>query len=221
MSAHKTKSGSSEAEGPQQVKLAVFSGKGGVGKSTLSALLASAAGDSLLVDCDPQASVSYWGDLREEDPEVLAVPPTRIKAALKKRHERVVIVDTPGALVSGTIDALKQMDLIVVVTPVDTFELAALNDTLNTAELAQVPVVIVINRLHPQANAEAARATLSELGVPICPVVMRERAVHRHALADGSTCLERQPFGNASGEVKRLWSWLWSQIPAVQEMGEG
>jgi len=216
-----SKNSASELEGPEQVKLAIFSGKGGVGKSTLSALIASAAGDSLLVDCDPQASVSYWGDLREEEPEVIAVPPTRLKAALKKRRERVVIVDTPGALVSGTIDALRQMDLIVIVTPVDTFELAALNDTLNTAELAQVPVVIVINRLHPQANAETARGILAELGVPVCPVVMRERAVHRHALADGATCLERQPFGSAAGEVKLLWSWLWSQIPSVQAGDEG
>jgi chromosome partitioning protein len=37
--------------------------KGGVGKSSLSAALAAElaqAGDTLLIDCDPQASVSGW-----------------------------------------------------------------------------------------------------------------------------------------------------------------
>ena len=202
----------SEPSAPQ-VKVAIFSGKGGVGKSTVSALLASVARDSVLIDCDPQASVSSWGDLRGGEPEVLSVPPTRLAPTLKKRSERVVIVDTPGALVSGTIDALKLMDLIVVVTPIDAFELAALNDTLNTAELARVPVVIVINRLHPQANAEGARELLSELGVPVSPVVLRERAVHRHALGEGRTCLEREPFGLATKEVRGLWEWLWAQLP--------
>ena len=101
-------------------KLAIFSGKGGVGKSTVSAIIAVTAGDSVLIDCDPQASLSHWGDLRESRPEVISLPPTRLKSKLPKLDHQYIIVDTPGALVSGTIDALKLMDLIVVVTPVDT-----------------------------------------------------------------------------------------------------
>ena len=61
-------------------KIAVFSGKGGVGKSTMSAILSVAAKDSILIDCDPQASLSHWGDLRDSDPEVISLPPTRLKS---------------------------------------------------------------------------------------------------------------------------------------------
>ena len=191
-----------------QKRIAIFSGKGGVGKSTLSAILAVAAQNSILIDCDPQASVSHWGDLRGGDPEVLSVPPTRLKKALTKLDHQYVLVDTPGALVSGTLDALKQMDLILIVSPTDTFELAALNDTLNTAEVAQVPIALLINRLHPQAKAESALEILSELELPVCPTVIRERALHKHALVDGKTCLDQDSMGIASIEINAVWQWI-------------
>ena len=164
------------------------------------------------IDCDPQASVSHWGDLRESEPDVLSLPPTRLKKALARLDHPYVLVDTPGALVSGTLDALKQMDLIVVVTPVDTFELAALNDTLNTAEVAQVPIVLVINRLHPQSKADSALDLVSELGLPVCPTVIRERAIHKHALIDGKTCLDQDSMGIASIEIKAVWQWIKDQL---------
>ena len=191
-----------------QKRIAIFSGKGGVGKSTISAILAVAAPQSILIDCDPQASVSHWGDLREKEPEVLAIPPTRLKKTLAKLDYDYIFVDTPGALVSGTLDALKQMDLILVISPTDTFELAALNDTLNTAEVAQVPIALVINRLHPQAKAESAIELVSELGIPVCPTVIRERAVHKHALINGKTCLDQDSLGIASIEIKAVWTWI-------------
>ena len=191
-----------------QKRIAIFSGKGGVGKSTVSAILAVAAQNSILIDCDPQASVSHWGDLRGGDPEVLSVPPTRLKKTLAKLDHQYVLVDTPGALVSGTLDALKQMDLILIVSPIDTFELAALNDTLNTAEVAQVPIALLINRLHPQAKAENALDILSELGLPVCPTVIRERALHKHALIDGKTCLDQDSMGIASMEINAVWQWI-------------
>lgn len=197
-------------------KIAVFSGKGGVGKSTMSAILSVAAKDSILIDCDPQASLSHWGDLRDSDPEVISLPPTRLKSKLPKLDHKYVIVDTPGALVSGTIDALKLMDLILVVTPIDTFELAALNDTLNTAEVARKPIAMIVNRLHPQANAENALNMLSELGVPVCPIIIRERAIHRHLLTEGQTCFDKSSDNKASQELKEVWSWIQKQLKANQ-----
>ena len=191
-----------------QKRIAIFSGKGGVGKSTLSAILAVAAQDSILIDCDPQASVSHWGDVRGGEPEVLSIPPTRLKKTLTKLNHQYVLVDTPGALVSGTLDALKQMDLILIVSPTDTFELAALNDTLNTAEVAQVPIALLVNRLHPQAKAETALEILSELELPICPIVIRERALHKHALIEGKTCLDQDSMGIASIEINAVWQWI-------------
>lgn len=180
----------------------------------MSAILSVAAGNSVLIDCDPQASLSHWGDLRDSDPEVISLPPTRLKSRLPKLDHDYVIVDTPGALVSGTIDALKLMDLIIVVTPIDTFELAALNDTLNTAEVARKPIALIVNRLHPQANAETALTMLSELGVPVCPIVIRERAIHRHLLTEGKTCFDKKSESKASQELTQVWSWIQEQLAA-------
>jgi len=49
--------------GEKGLKIVVFNGKGGVGKSTIAANLAVISGASLL-DADPQATCCYWGDRR-------------------------------------------------------------------------------------------------------------------------------------------------------------
>ena len=124
-------------------------------------------------------------------------------------------VDTPGALIPGSIDALRAVDLVLIVSPVEAFELAALNDTLNAAALSGTPTVIVVNRLAPQSKGEAAIELLEEAEVEVCPQILRERAAHRHALFNGETCLDKPKESAAATEVRAIWAWLKERLDGI------
>jgi chromosome partitioning protein len=72
--------------------IAILSGKGGSGKSTIALHLAVAAelrGYSVAVlDIDPQASAATWADSRSSDtPSVPSLQPSRIVKALETARE--------------------------------------------------------------------------------------------------------------------------------------
>ena len=55
------------------MKVVVFNGKGGIGKSTITANLAVISGSQLL-DADPQATCCYWGDRRDNhNPDIVDI----------------------------------------------------------------------------------------------------------------------------------------------------
>ena len=86
--------------------------------------------------------------------------------------------------------------------------------SVRSEDVTKKPIVIVANRLHPQARSENALELLSELDLPVCPIVIRERAIHRHLLVEGRTCMDKSPDGVAATELKKVWSWLNQQLVA-------
>ena len=196
----------------QPKTIAVFSGKGGVGKSTIAAALAVAAGNSTILDSDPQATLATWGDRRNQEPSVLTVPMSRAGLTAAKLQTRYAFVDTPGALVGGVLDVLRTADLVVVPTPIDQFDLDALGGTLDALSMAGSASVLIINRLHPSASAETALEIVQDIGCLVCPVVVRERASHKRAAIDGLTALESEPNSPAATEIQQAWNWLQQQL---------
>lgn len=189
----------------QPKTIAVFSGKGGVGKSTIAAALAVAAGDSIILDADPQATLATWGDRRNQEPSVLTVPMSRVGLTAAKLQTRYAFIDTPGALVGGVLDVLRAADLVLVPTPIDQFDLDALGGTLDALSMAGRPSALVINRLHPSATAETALEIVQDIGCAVCPIVVRERASHKRAAIDGLTALESEPNSPAALEIQQVW----------------
>lgn len=196
----------------QPKTIAVFSGKGGVGKSTIAAALAVAAGDSIILDADPQATLATWGDRRNQEPSVLTVPMSRVGLTAAKLQTRYAFIDTPGALVGGVLDVLRAADLVLVPTPIDQFDLDALGGTLDALSMAGRPSALVINRLHPSATAETALEIVQDIGCTVCPIVVRERASHKRAAIDGLTALESEPNSPAALEIQQVWNWLQQQL---------
>src|SRR3954452_12238117 len=106
--------------------LVLASAKGGVGKSTLSAHLAIAAeaagvGSVVLLDTDPQASLSKWWNKRRADTPGFAGIKGSLSATLAQLDKAgiaLAIIDTPPSL-SASIDAtVRVADLVLIpVTP--------------------------------------------------------------------------------------------------------
>jgi chromosome partitioning protein len=190
------------------MNIAVFSGKGGVGKSTLSAAIALHC-KATLIDCDPQLTASDWGDRRQGTPPLVIATALGRVPRMAQEHG-LIVVDTPGSLVGNASAALRAVDLVLVVTGDRQPELDALISTIDMARESGKPVAVVLNRVHPFANAEPLREFIREIDecVRVSPVVLRERAAHYRAWALGQTAEEYEPGGAAANEIHDLAYWL-------------
>lgn len=165
--------------------LAVVGLKGGVGKSSLSALLAQAAARTgrnvLLVDADPQSSVVSWAEDAAglgDDVTVVALPTTRLDRELRRLaapFDTVVIDTPPGRGELGIVNAaLRASDLALVPMAPTMVELDRLRPTLAHAEEQGVPAVVVLNRA--RAGTRSTREVVEALAelddVPVLDTVV-------------------------------------------------
>ena len=51
------------------------------------------------------------------------------------------------------------------------------------------------------------RLRVSPGGLPICPVIVKERAAFAEAFAAGRGVTEHEPAGAAAGEIRKLLMW--------------
>jgi chromosome partitioning protein len=187
------------------MKIAIFNGKGGVGKSLIAANLATLSSAELL-DADPQATCCYWKDRRKSDvPNVIDVSLGRV--AVRLQTIQSAVVDLPGASVPGIQEALKAAQVIVVPITYDQASLDALPATLELVRSVNRPSSLLVNRLHPRASFEGIVSSLSPLKMTICPVPLRERVIHRDWWSNGEVAVDF-PDSESGLEVKNAWQWL-------------
>ena len=99
--------------------VAIVAEKGGVGKTSLSIHLGVAAAirgkETVLVDLDPQASASKWGDSREaESPVVISYLASRLEKVLETAKDggaQLVVIDTAPHSESSALAAIRAADL--------------------------------------------------------------------------------------------------------------
>ncbi|MDD3433274.1 MAG: ParA family protein, partial [Tepidiphilus sp.] len=102
--------------------IVIASQKGGVGKTTLAAHLAvlaeqEGAGPAVLIDTDPQGSLSAWWNSREADTPALASASLADLAAklegLAAAGFKLAIIDTPPAITAAIRQVVKLADLVL------------------------------------------------------------------------------------------------------------
>ena len=195
--------------------IAIVSRKGGVGKSTLCSNLAVIAQDATILDCDDQASLADWGDRREQElPTIVPITAKRAGAFLKGVTTQWAFIDTPGDLNTGVIDILKISDLALIVLRMGQFELDSISATLSAIQLTQASAVIVINHLHPNANAEELIQKLQSTGLSlrVAPIAIRQRTDFQTAANLGLGVIELAKDNKAAQEINSLWQWLQQEV---------
>lgn len=173
--------------------LVTANGKGGVGKTTtsmnLAAILASEM-KTLVVDADPQGSLSWWFE-RGEMPFELSTEtdPKLLKQLPKVKGYELIVVDTPPALRSDALLAVVQAaDYLILPTQPAPMDLTALIETVRSAIApARVSHRVLLTKVDPRSLNEAleAQKSLMDAGIPVFNAFIRAYKVHERAPLEG------------------------------------
>jgi len=201
--------------------LVLASQKGGAGKTTLAAHIAvgaEAAGDGpvVLIDTDPQGSLSAWWNVREAETPALA--PTTIAelpdklAALASAGYRLAVVDTPPAITEAIGAVVGSADLVLIPTRPSPHDLRAVGSTVNLVQAAGKPFVFAVTQAKPNARLTIQAITaLSEHGV-VASTIVHDRVDYAGSMIDGRTVQETDGRGRSANEVSQLWAFLKARL---------
>jgi chromosome partitioning protein len=197
--------------------LAVTSQKGGSGKTTISGHLAvqaemSGAGPVVLVDTDPQGSLTAWWNEREATtPAFAQTNVSRLLADLEQLKEqgfKLAIIDTPPAITLAIQSVIAISDLILIPTRPSPHDLRAAGATVELADRNDKPFMFVINAAMPRARITSdAAIALSQHGT-VSPATIHQRTDFASSMIDGRTVMEINPKGKSAKEISELWDYV-------------
>ena len=188
--------------------------KGGSGKTTVTAHLAVAAeraghGPAVLVDTDPQETLSTWWRARESDTPKLAQVSVRDLpaqlAALAQMRFAYCFIDTAPALSDQNRQVIGFADLVVIPARPSPADLWAIGRTLEIINNASTPFVFALTQAKSTARITMqSMDALSEHGHVLASVI-HDRVDYAAAMTDGRTAIELRPRGPAALESVELW----------------
>ena len=192
--------------------------KGGAGKSTCAAHIASEAVKNnkrvLIVDLDPQKTLEAWWEKREDDNPFLADVNTnnlqeKIEIAKEKNFD-LCIVDTPGDTSLNATLGIKIADLVIIPSKPTAPDLRAIGRTISMVEENNKNYVFIITQATPQSNkAVQASSILSEFGA-IAPSIIGHRVSYANAMSDGT--FAGLVDKNANEEVEKIWKYIETKL---------
>jgi len=196
--------------------IAIAQRKGGAGKSTVAANLATALAESGhrvgLLDIDPQRSLARWDQQRGESKKARALhfeAPTgwRLPATLErlKREQDFLLLDTAPHDDTDARLAIRGADLVLVPLQPSAADLWSMDATLDLAKQERRPVRLLLNRV-PAAGKlrEEIEGLLRDRRLPVLDAVLGNRTAYAQAFMAGLGVVEAAPRGPAAAEVRAL-----------------
>jgi chromosome partitioning protein len=208
--------------------------KGGSGKSTLAAHLAAhvhkITKPCLLVDADPQGSLTLWHKLRGTNEPAIKTAVNSVSgiiAAAKRDGYEWVFIDTPPNMSAVVTDAIHAATLVVIPARLTVFDIAAVKETMDLCRKLGKPYAVVINGVPARRdNTESpyvreARQVLTQLNVPVWSGQITQRTNYSLALAEGEGAKEYDANSEAATEVAALWTAIEKSVKAINGIYEG
>ena len=206
--------------------VALAGSKGGAGRTNCVlnlAVMAFQAGERpLVIDLDPQASVTKWGRVRSrlglDGVEVVASNTELLADLIAANRGRTIIIDTPPHHSSITEDAMRAADVAVVPLHQDLVDLATLPSTAKMVRGCNRPTVVVLNDMSSAAKvSDDVLGKCRELGMPVSvvgdkPVLIRNRVAIPQAYAAGRGVHE---LGSTAAQAKHEFSRLYKAVLAA------
>ena len=210
---------------PQARRILVINGKGGCGKTTIATNLAVAFASArhvvALMDNDPQASSSYWGEQR--DP---ALPPVYLVAAHRRSSmyqtqafqnrlppnvDRIIVDGHSNARDRDLELLLKQTDVVLVPMQPSSIDIQAGSRfitellTHRVFRSAPRPVGVIANRVQPNTETHAKlQHFLACLDVPTV-ATFRDSPVYMEAAEHGKGIVDMIDSRAARKETPAWW----------------
>lgn len=203
--------------------IVLASQKGGAGKTTLAAHLAvvaeqEGAGPAVLIDTNPQGSLSAWWNAREADAPALASTsladlPAKLQA-LASAGFKLAVIDTPPAITAAIRDVVRLADLVLIPTRPSPHDLRAVGSTVDIAQETGRPFAFAVTQAKPTARLTVqAVAALSVHGA-VAPSIVHDRVDYAASMVDGRTVRETDPRGRSAEEMKQLLSFVLERMNA-------
>lgn len=202
------------------LRIAVANQKGGTGKTTLALNLAAGLqrrGSTLVLDADPQASISQWATMRDESghlPAVRAVARDDVPARIAQGAigYRYVVIDCPPTLQTATVGhVLDSVDVLLVPvqpSPVDLWASVDITAAVRNSRRRnpRLKAFVVLNQLDSRnALSRSMREALVELEFPTLRAGLARRAAYRSAAVEGTSVYGLGRRGKAAAhEVEAL-----------------
>jgi chromosome partitioning protein len=198
--------------------------KGGAGKTSVAAHLACAWGGRqlngsarrvILLDLDPQESLTAWYRLREEllgpDEHIILKPATGWRATsaviAASREADVVVIDSPPFAETSTRIAIRAADIIVVPCQLSPMDVWASKPTLEMIDKEKRPALVVLNRVPPRARiADELVLQLKRDRMPLARAALGNRIAYAASLMLGKGVVEAEPHSVAAAEIRLLAS---------------
>ena len=196
------------------LRIAVFNGKGGCGKTTLAWNLAMGLGrraSTLLLDADPQGSLAHWADWSGREDIAIRVREWGSEAGRGEEYAFIVTDCAPRLEAEELKQIVAESDLVllpVLPSPLDLWASRRSADWIRE-QRAQRPTLraaFVLNQVEAQsALSRAAQVAIAELGLPVLRAVLHRRAIYRSAALEGLSVYHMGKRASAAqAELERL-----------------
>jgi len=179
----------------------------------------------LLIDEDPQGSLTLWNALRREAALPIKTVKRELADVLKKAKRRDVdwvFIDTPANVSVSVVDAIRAARLVIIPCRPGLLDIDAVQETIDFSRRLGTPYAVVLNGAPPKReDAEspvvtAARECLAELNVPVWGGQITHRVSFSLAVSRGEGVQEQDLDVSSCAEIARLWQAIEKSVQVIK-----